>query len=162
MEIRFEGRLTEAEFRLAHSLMQPRLYRMWWLFPILILVAVLILRPYVGGIVGIGAVVVVLYLAYRFWGRRYLLRRTWKKTRRFYAPVRGTVSEAGIRWSVEGVSSNEMAWSGLEKCVETADLILVYHARNQALAVHRRYFSNLAGWDDFRRLLSERVPSASR
>jgi hypothetical protein len=162
MEIRFHGRLTEDEFRLAHSLMQPRLYRAWWLLPILTVVAVLVLRPYVPGVLRIGAALVGFCLVYRFWARRYVLRRTWKKARSLYAPVKGTVSEAGMHWSVEGVSSNEMSWRGLETYVETEDLILVYHAPNQALAVCRRYFPSLAGWNEFRKLLSEKVASARR
>lgn len=161
MQIRFEGQLTEPEFRLCHSLMQPHFFRAWWLFPSLTLITVLVLRPYVFGIVRVGIALTVVYLVIKLLGQRYLLRRAWKKARH-HAPVRGTVFQGGIRWRVEGVASSEMAWNGFERYVETADLILVYHGPNQALAVHRRYFSSLAGWNDFRKLLSEKLPSTTR
>lgn len=159
MEIRFEGRLTEAEFRLCHSLMRPRVFRAWWILPVLVLTAVLVLRPYVSGIVRVGIALVVVYLLFKLWGERYWLRRIRRKHRDFDAPVKGTASESGIRWRVEGVSSNDVAWNAFERYVGTEDLILLYHAPNQALAVHRRYFPSLSGWNDFRRLLTERVPS---
>jgi YcxB-like protein len=124
MEIRFEGQLTDNEFRACRALMRPRFFRMWWLFPSL-----------------------------SFW-----LRATRKRNRLLHAPVKGTLSETGIRWKLEGVSSNEVAWSGFERYVETEDLILAYYAPKQALAVHRRYFASLAGWDTFRKLLSEKLP----
>lgn len=162
METRFEGRLTDTEFRRCHSLMQPRWMRAWWLFPSLALILAFVLRPYVFGAVRVGIALVALYLAFRLWGLRYLLRRTWKKNRHLHAPVKGTVSEWGIRWRLEGISSSEVAWSGFERYVETEDLILVYHAPNQALAVHRRYFASLAGWDAFRKFLSEKVPSTGK
>ena len=105
--IPFEGQITEADFRKINALAARKVYIILVSFNALLLF--LLSLPYwhnpreliqMWPIIGTGAFVFLI--------GHFSVKRAWKKNQIIKGPFKGIVSEEGITWTVENISSATM------------------------------------------------------
>jgi hypothetical protein len=162
-EINFAGKLTGRDFRQIQLLAMRKI----WLVIGIIFVAMLVMNLINGAWREFarnptGALVtwmpVALVLPFVFVILWFSIRRHWRNNRTIQQPVTGTVSEDGITWNVESLSSAKFPWNFLLKYRASEALVLVYQSLNQVLYFPHHYFSNDSDWNDFRELLASKLP----
>lgn len=161
--IRFAGQLTERDFRRISALAARRVVLAWTAF-IAVLIAVLLARwswdafldqpVYTASVFGLLMLTMPLSLALR----PLLLRRHWRSNAILRRPVKGEVSDQGITWDVEGVSSNQVPWDLLLRYRESDTAVLVYVGISQFLYFLPHYFSDPTDWQRFRTLVATKLP----
>lgn len=90
--------------------------------------------------------------------RPLILRRHWRSNAVLRQPIKGEVSDQGITWDVDGVSSNQLPWDLLLQYRESATALLVYVGIGQFLYFLPRYFSDPADWQRFKTLVATKLP----
>jgi hypothetical protein len=92
-----------------------------------------------------------------FLAQRFGARHQWKNNKIMQRPVNGVVSDDGIMWNIEGLSSMRAPWDLLLGYRESRELLLIYQGPNQVMYFPRRYFSCDDDWLRFRTLVSAKL-----
>jgi len=90
--------------------------------------------------------------------RPLLLRRYWRANALLRQPFKGEVSEQGITWNIDGVSSNHVPWDLLLRYRASRSACLVYVGVNQFFYFMPHYFASQADWERFTTLVASRLP----
>jgi hypothetical protein len=161
-EVSFAGQLTEADYRRVNELFARRI--IWgWSAGLALLIIVQIWQWGWRGIVGnptwaaIVFVPLILVIPFSLVLRRFTWRRHWRANKTLHKPVKGTASEEGITWEIEGVASGRFAWDLLLKYRESPSILIIYQGLNQVFYFFPRYFSDDAQWHTFRQLVARRL-----
>jgi hypothetical protein len=155
--IAFEGRLTEADFRKINGLAGRKLRRFF--YGLILVIFILTAIPYRHTpfyFLYHFSPVFLIFFAIILLG--YLqTKHAWRKSSIGKLPFKGAVSEEGITWNTEGVSSANMGWHLFLHYRESGPIILVYFGVNQVLYFLRRFFTSDADWASFRDMLSKKL-----
>src|SRR5215475_13143527 len=71
---------------------------------------------------------------------RLTVRRHWRSNKVLQQPVRGAVSDEGIRWEVGELSTMRVPWELLHGYRSGPSLVVVYQGVNQVFYFFRHYF----------------------
>lgn len=101
--------------------------------------------------------------------KRWIARRRWGRDKILQQPIRGTVSEDGIDWGVEGFSPLHIPWDSLVRYRESAGIVLLTAYLVVSQAHHFQiyyffpgYFSGESEWQQFRELVVKELPRKGR
>ncbi|HET9217796.1 MAG TPA: YcxB family protein [Terriglobia bacterium] len=86
------------------------------------------------------------------------VHRAWTSNKLIQRSVQGAVSEEGMKWSIEGISSSEIPWDLLLRYRASNSMVLLYQGANQYYCVLRRYFVNDSDWADFKKIVADKLP----
>jgi hypothetical protein len=161
--IPFAGQLTEADFRRVSSLAGRKVV-LGWTALIAVLIIVLgarwsweaFLADPVYTVMVFGLLVLTIPISLGV--RPLLLRRHWRSNSLLRQPINGEVSDLGISWVIEGVSSNQVPWDLLLQYRESRSVVLVYVGLNQFLYFLPHYFDSSVQWQRFRGLVASKLP----
>jgi hypothetical protein len=90
--------------------------------------------------------------------QRYYVRRHWKSNKLMQQPIKGTVSDEGLNWEVEGLLSSHVPWDLFLRYRESPDMLLIYQGINQVFYFFPRFFENESQWQEFRELVAKKLP----
>ena len=115
MEIEFAGKLTEADFRRIQMLAMRKVWLVFGgMFGVMVVVNLLsgmgralARNPLDAVLTWMPIVLVIPVVAVLQW---FGMRRHWRNNRTVQHPVNGLVSDEGITWNVEGLSSSKLPW----------------------------------------------------
>jgi hypothetical protein len=94
------------------------------------------------------------------WSHRQLKDR-WANDPRLRQPVRVTVNEDEISWSAPA-SRVQLKWYGIQDVSETRRLILLHRSPHDFIPIPKRAFASPDALNQFRGILSEKVPGRSK
>jgi hypothetical protein len=162
-EIAFAGQLTEGDY---FKIVVLTARKTWLVISALVVVTLAIYLPMGGwqevrsdpvmGSITLAPFVLWAVLMYPL--LRFQIRRQWRNNKAMQQPVAGVVSEEGITWNVEGLSTTRIPWSLLLRYRDQPTLVLVYQGLNQVFYFFRHYFANDDDWAGFRALVSSHLP----
>ena len=163
MEIHFAGKLTESDFRRIQMLAARKVWIVFGLiFGVMLVVNLfsgmgraLAQNPVDAVITWMPIVLVIPAIVVLQW---FVMRRHWKNNRTIQQPVHGVVSDEGITWDVQDISSSKLPWHLLLRYRDTESLVLVYQALNQVFYFPRHYFSTDQDWSSFKQLVASKLP----
>ena len=89
---------------------------------------------------------------------RYSVRQQWRKNKFLQKPVSGFVSDEGITWNIQDVSSTHLAWNMCLHYRERPSVILVFTGVSQAFYFLPSFFAKDHDWDEFRKVVSSKLP----
>ena len=161
-EIQFSGQLTETDYRSISALSARKL----WIVAGGVLLVLVLFDLWNGGLreslsdlkvailtlLPVAVIIPVVFLSIR-----YSVRRHWRSNKVMQQPFKGTISEEGINWEVEGLLSSHVPWDLCLKYRESSNMILVYQGINQVFYFFPRYFANEAQWKEFRGLVARKL-----
>ena len=75
----------------------------------------------------------------------------------YSSAVNGEVSDDGVSWNVEGLSTARFPWHLLLKYRESETLVLIYQSLNQVFYFPRHYFQAEGDWLQFRKLVGSKL-----
>jgi hypothetical protein len=162
-EFPFSGQLTEADYRSINRFATRRV----WTVAIVLVIAIVAFNAWNGSLEEslsglIPAILtwlpVAIIIPAFFIALKYSVRRHWRSNKIMQRPVSGTVSDEGIKWEVGGVSSSLVPWELCLKYRDSSDVLLIYQGVNQVFYFFPRYFANEAQWQEFRELVSRKLP----
>jgi hypothetical protein len=161
--IAFAGQLTEADYRRVSALAGRKVVLAWTLAIAAVMTWLLwrwswdafVAQPiYTGVVFGGLALTIPISLALR----PVMLRRHWRSNAILRQPFKGKVSDQGITWDIEGVTSNHVPWHLLLQYRASQSAVLVYVGLNQFFYFLPHHFSSSADWQRFRTLVATRLP----
>ncbi len=90
---------------------------------------------------------------------KFVARRAWRNNKLMRLPVHGLISEVGIDYAVENVSTNKFVWEHFGHYREAEKLLLVFSAPNQFLFFSPKFFADDRDWQRFRAVVAGKLPS---
>lgn len=163
-EIHFEGQLNEDDYRAISALASRKL----WIFSGLCFIILVVYNLWSGGIQQFHSDIKVIFFTWLpiviiipvlFGLQRFFIRRQWRNNKILQQPVKGTISDEGIKWEIDGLSSSQMPWDLLLGYRATSSFLLVYQGLNQVFYFFPRYFSDTNKWEEFRQLVAKKLPT---
>ena len=162
-EIHFSGQLNETDYRSINALASRKL---WAIYGFAILIFVLVdlwngnlqeslLNPMATIVAWLPLVVGVPLF---FFVQRYYVRRHWQSNKVMQRPIKGTISDEGINWEIEGILSSHIPWDLFLRYRESSNMLLVYQGVKQVFYFFPRYFANDTEWQEFRELVAKKLP----
>jgi hypothetical protein len=162
-EIAFSGQLTEGDY---FRIVALTARKTWIVISGLVVVALAIYLP-MGGWQALWSdpamgwttlAPFILWAVFMYPLLRFQVRRQWRNNKAMQQPVAGVVTEEGITWNVDGLSTARVPWSLLLRYREQPTLVLVYQGLNQVFYFFRHYFATETDWVEFRGLVASRLP----
>jgi hypothetical protein len=162
-ELHFTGQLTESDYRSINALASRKMWIICGVFLLFLLILNIwngdlqqsLLNPWVTILAWLPLVLMIPVL---FIGQRYFVRRHWKSNKVMQRPIKGTASDEGINWEVEGLSSSHVPWDLFLRYRESSNMLLVYQGINQVFYFFPRYFEDDTQWQEFRELVAQKLP----
>ncbi len=164
-ELEFSGQLTEDDYGVISGFAS----RKWWTVSAVCITILIINNIWQGGglrdtlsspsVAILTWLPIVVFIPVVFVAQRFFVRRHWRSNKIMQRPIRGTVSEEGITWEIQGLSSAHVPWDLLLRYRQSSDILLVYQGISQVFYFFPRYFVNESQWQEFRELVARKQPS---
>ncbi|WP_028314504.1 hypothetical protein [Desulfatibacillum aliphaticivorans] len=162
-ELKFAGRLTLNDYKVVASFSYKKLYIISALCILLVVTMdllsggfqVLSSRPVGTLLTWLPMLLLIPALPFM---QNFALKRNWRKNKIMQLPVKGSVTEEGIKWEFVGASSVDVSWDLLLRYRESAKVVLIYSGVRQVLFFFPHYFENEAQWNSFRELVRKKLP----
>lgn len=161
MELQFQGQLTEKDFKKIRAYSSRRLLLIWillfllmYLFNIDRLIYTIKNNP--SGIIHhlLPGVVVMIFLYLML---QYLTRLEWKKNLIRQEPFKGKITENGIEWTIENISTTNLSWNYFSKYRDRKDIIQVLYGFNDSYTFMNKFFQNEKEWQDLKEIIAQNV-----
>ncbi|MGD9557961.1 MAG: hypothetical protein AB7V25_13140 [Mangrovibacterium sp.] len=88
---------------------------------------------------------------------QFIIRSEWEKNLIKHRPFKGKISDVGIEWIIENISTTNLPWDFFTKFREHKDIIFVQYGFNDNFVFMKKFFSNEIDWKNLKEILEQKV-----
>jgi hypothetical protein len=161
MEIQFQGQLTEKDFKKIRRYFSRRLLLLWSLIFLVMYLSnidrlIYTIKNNPSGFIHhlLPGVVVITLLYFML---QYMTKLEWRKNLIRQEPFIGKITDTGIEWTIENISTTKLSWNYFTKYRDRKDIIQVLYGFNDSYIFMKDYFANEKDWQELKEILAQNV-----